>query len=278
MNIITKDIKTIKDLRKYVNSIDWYNKEWNEKDANEINEQLAHNLLIQRDKKDDSGKEISFKLAEIFFKSSISKKLQAKTYKLPWATTQVSLNRRYGYSEVAERISKEIHKEYKDSDQSLRCYQLKNKVAYSNFSISNVFIYANEYTDEIVYVSYDRKDIYWNNFFKECLDASIPNNFDELYRVKKWNIVLRKEEYKTILIEEKTFQEALDNFYKNNTDFDREKSGVYQRLPNTWNVWGTTALDKLPENQNIETTNDVIKNSHMYYGSDPKELGDTRER
>ena len=41
---------------------------------------------------------------------------------------------------------------------------------------------------------------------------------------------------------------------------------------------GTTALDKLPENQNIETTNDVIKNSHMYYGSDPKELGDTRER
>ena len=31
MKIITKDIKTIKDLRKYVNSIDWYNKKWNEK-------------------------------------------------------------------------------------------------------------------------------------------------------------------------------------------------------------------------------------------------------
>ena len=49
MKIITKDIKTIKDLRKYVNSIDWYNKEWNEKDANEINEQSANNLLVKRD-------------------------------------------------------------------------------------------------------------------------------------------------------------------------------------------------------------------------------------
>ena len=42
MNIITKDIKTIKDLRKYVNSIDWYNKEWNEKD----NEQFVQKGLI----------------------------------------------------------------------------------------------------------------------------------------------------------------------------------------------------------------------------------------
>ena len=36
MNIITKDIKTIKDLRKYVNSIDWYNKEFNEKDQKQF--------------------------------------------------------------------------------------------------------------------------------------------------------------------------------------------------------------------------------------------------
>ena len=47
MKIITKDIKTIKDLRKYVNSIDWYNKKWNEKDADEINEQSANNLLVR---------------------------------------------------------------------------------------------------------------------------------------------------------------------------------------------------------------------------------------
>ena len=31
MKIITKDIKTIKDLRKYVNSIDWYNKDSSKK-------------------------------------------------------------------------------------------------------------------------------------------------------------------------------------------------------------------------------------------------------
>ena len=49
MNIITKDIKTIKDLRKYVNSIDWYNKEWNEKD----NEQFAHKLIVQRRNKEE---------------------------------------------------------------------------------------------------------------------------------------------------------------------------------------------------------------------------------
>ena len=54
MKIITKDIKTIKDLRKYVNSIDWYNKKWNEKDADEINEQSRNNLLVRRD--DEKGR------------------------------------------------------------------------------------------------------------------------------------------------------------------------------------------------------------------------------
>ena len=107
---------------------------------------------------------------------------------MPWGTSQVLLDRRYRYSEVVERLGKEIHKEYKDSDQSLRCYYLKNKAGYSTWDISDVYIYANEYTDEIVYVSYDRRDIWWNNFFKECLDATIPNNFDELNRIK--NLIL----------------------------------------------------------------------------------------
>ena len=268
MNIITKDIKTIKDLRKYVNSIDWHNKEWNEKDANEINEQSSNNLLVKRDN------EKSFKLAEIYFKSTISKKLQAKTYKLPWATSQVSFNRRYGYDVITERLGKEIFKKFKDSDQSLRCYYLKNKVMYSNYYISDVYIYANEYTDEIVYVSYDRKDIWWNNFFKECLDASIPNNFDELNRIKKFNLVLRKDEYKTISCEGKTFKEALENFYNTNKDVCAEHESEYERLPNTWFVWGTTALEKLPENQSMISHKDINKMRYVY--NDARELGDLR--
>ena len=268
MNIITKDIKTIKDLRKYVNSIDWYNKKWNEKDADEINEQSANNLLVRRDD------EKTFGLAEAFFKSTISKKLQAKTYKVPWGTSQVSLDRRYRYSEVAERLGKEIHKEYKDSDQSLRCYYLKNKAGYSTYDISDVFIYANEYTDEIVYVSYDRKDIWWNNFFKECLDATIPNNFDELNRIKKFNLVLRKDEYKTISCEGKTFKEALENFYNTNKDFNAEHESEYQRMPNTWFVWGTTALEKLPENESIVGHKDIKEKRYVY--EDAREIGDLR--
>ena len=273
MSTITKNIKTIKDLRKYVNSIDWYNKEWSEKDANEINDKLHHNLLHQRENP-EGGKETAYKLSRLFFKSSISKKLQAKTYKLPWATTQVSLHRYYGYSEVTERLGKEIHKKYKDSDQSIRCYQLKNKNSYSNYHISEVFIYANEYTDEIVYVSYNRNDIYWNNFFKECLDASIPNNFDELNRIKKFNLVLRKDEYKTISCEGKTFKEALENFYKNNADVKEEHESEYERIPNTWFVWRTTALDKLPENESIRRHKDISEK--RYVGEDTREIGNIR--
>ena len=152
---------------------------------------------------------------------------------MPWGTSQVLLDRRYRYSEVVERLGKEIHKEYKDSDQSLRCYYLKNKAGYSTWDISDVYIYANEYTDEIVCVSYGRKDIFWTKFFRDCLDASIPNNFDELERVKKWNLVLRKEEFKAVLTEGKTFDEALENFYKNNPDYNKENDSEYKRLPNT---------------------------------------------
>ena len=269
MNIITKDIKTIKDLRKYVNSIDWYNKEWNEKD----NEQFAHNLLVQREK--DGVKEKAFKFSEVLFKSSISKKLQAKTYKLPWATGQVEFARRFRSNHLSNRLDKEIHNEYKDSDQSIRCYHLKNKMSFQNFYISDVFIYANEYTDEIVYVSYDRNDHWWNNFFKDSLDASIKNNFNELNRNKKWNLVLRKEEYKTISIEGKTFKEAKGKFYQSNKDIDKEHESSYSRMPNVWYVWGTTALDKLPENKSIRNHNDITSNVYVY-DNDPREIGDTR--
>ena len=249
MNIITKNIKTIKDLRKYVNSIDWYNKEWNEKD----NEQFAHKLIVQRRNKEDNGKETAFKFSDFLFNSTISKKLKTRTYKLPFSTERVVFNG-YRRSEVLDRLDNGVYKKYKELDSnehSIRCYQLKMKQAYSSsLIISEAFIYADEFTDEILCVSYESlKDVYWNNFFRDCLDASIPNNYDELNRNKKWNLVLRKEEFKTILCEGKTFDEAIDSFYKNNPDYDKENDSEYRRLPNTWNLWGTTALEKLPENK-----------------------------
>jgi len=268
MNTITKDIKTIKELRKYVNSIDWYNKEWNEKD----NEQFAHNLIVPTDRNEN---EKTFKFSEFLFSTTISKKLQAKVYKLPLSTERVVFNS-YRHSEVKDRLDIDVYNKYKNSDQTIRCYQLKKKQGYSSdLIISKAFIYANEYTDEILCVSYDRKDIYWNKFFNDCLDASIPNNLDELNRVKKWNLVLRKEEFKTILTEGKTFAEALDNFYKNNPDVDKENDSKYKRLPNTWNLWGTTSLDKLPENKNLRSASNVDDN--FYYSIEPAELGNIRE-
>ena len=269
MNIITKDIKTIKDLRKYVNSIDWYNKEFNEKDQKQFNNEI----IVQR-KKDDGSNETAFKLSIHCFKSTISKRKQADVYKLPWATEQIGYHR-YSKSPAEERLDYKIAKKFNDSDHSVRAYRLKNKWCYSNVYISDVLIYANEYTDEIVYVSYDREDIWWNNFFKDCLDASIKNNFNELNRVKKFNLVLRKEEYKTILTEGKTFKEALENFYKNNSDYKHEHEVESNRMPNVWYVWGTTALDKLPENESIVRHKDITSKSY-YYSSDPCELGELR--
>ena len=266
MSTITKDIKTIKELRKYVNSIDWYNKEWNEKD----NEQFAHNLIVPTDRNEN---EKTFKFSEFLFSTTISKKLQAKVYKLPLSTERVVFNS-YRHSEVKDRLDIDVYKKYKDSDQTIRCYQLKKKQGYSSdLIISKAFIYANEYTDEILCVSYDRKDIYWNKFFNDCLDVSIPNNLDELNRVKKWNLVLRKEEFKTIFTEGKTFAEALDNFYKNNSDVNDENSR-YKKLPNTWYVWGTTSLDKLPENENLKSADNV--DDSIYYSLEPAELGNIR--
>ena len=276
MNIITKDIKTIKDLRKYVNSIDWYNKEWSEKDAKEINEQQHHNIIVQSDRDNEEHIE-TWKIGEVFFNSSISKKLQKKTYKLPFATERVDFSN-WRRSDVRDRLDLNVYNKYKDNDQSLRCFQLKQKQSYSSdLIISKAFIYANEYTDEIVCVSYGRKDIFWTKFFRDCLDASIPNNFDELERVKKWNLVLRKEEFKAVLTEGKTFDEALENFYKNNPDYNKENDSEYKRLPNTWNLWGTTSLDKLPENTNLKSAKNIT-DSYFFYGTDPAELGNIRER
>jgi hypothetical protein len=278
MNIISKDIKTIKDLRKYVNSIDWYNKKWNEND----NDQFHYNLIVKDNTRLNvadvkgsftgiSGND-KYRFGEVFFKTTISKKKQAKVYKLAWSTEQVSFNR-YGRSETESRIDVDIYNKYKDKDQSIRAYSLKNKFSYSDYYISNVFIYANEYTDEIVYVSYDSKDIWWNNFFRDCLDTSIKNNFNELNRVKKYNIVLEKREYKTILAEGKTFDEAMKSFYKNNPEInEKHTDSRYNILPNTWFASGTTALDKLPENKNLSDNRNIALG---FYGTgkDVRELG-----
>ena len=278
MNIISKDIKTIKDLRKYVNSIDWYNKKWNEND----NDQFHYNLIVKDNTRLNvadvkgsftgiSGND-KYRFGEVFFKTTISKKKQAKVYKLAWSTEQVSFNR-YGRSETESRIDVDIYNKYKDKDQSIRAYSLKNKYLHSNYYTSNVFIYANEYTDEIVYVSYDSKDIWWNNFFRDCLDTSIKNNFNELNRVKKYNIVLEKREYKTILAEGKTFDEAMKSFYKNNPEInEKHTDSRYNILPNTWFASGTTALDKLPENKNLSDNRNIALG---FYGTgkDVRELG-----
>ena len=125
MNIITKDIKTIKDLRKYVNSIDWYNKEFNEKDQ----KQFSNEIIVQR-KKDDGSNETAFKLSIHCFKSTISKRKQADVYKLPWATEQIGYHR-YSKSPAEERLDYKIAKKFNDSDHSVRAYRLKNKWCYS---------------------------------------------------------------------------------------------------------------------------------------------------
>ena len=60
-------------------------------------------------------------------------------------------------------------------------------------------------------------------------------------------------------------------------DYNKENDSEYKRLPNTWNLWGTTSLDKLPENTNLKSAKNIT-DSYFFYGTDPAELGNIRER
>ena len=62
MKIITKDIKTIKDLRKYVNSIDWYNKEFNEKDQKQFSNEIIVSLSFIKKGRNHSSLNLLFKM------------------------------------------------------------------------------------------------------------------------------------------------------------------------------------------------------------------------
>ena len=73
------------------------------------------------------------------------------------------------------------------------------------------------------------EEIFGGIIFQRMFRRYNSKNFDELNRIKKFNLVLRKEEYKTISCEGKTFKEALDNFYNTNKDFNAEHESEYQR-------------------------------------------------
>ena len=45
-------------------------------------------------------------------------------------------------------------------------------------------------------------------------------------------------------------------------------------MPNTWFVWGTTALEKLPENESIVGHKDIKEKRYVY--EDAREIGDLR--
>ena len=57
-------------------------------------------------------------------------------------------------------------------------------------------------------------------------------------------------------------------------DFNAEHESEYQRMPNTWFVWGTTALEKLPENESIVSHKDIKEK--RYLSDDAREIGDLR--
>jgi len=248
-SIVMNNIKTLNELRKLIRDTKWleikFNKDeiLNQFDYNFKEENLKYNggEFTQPDEKVE---EYIFNRNR--FKHSIDKKKQEDVYKI--GLTPIKTRDRFSYSR---------YKKYS----SLYAYQLPkgvitkevkghaiyefigNRSKYDSFYPSNTLFWVDNYSDQILFVKYKRKDIWFNNFFRSKLDSSVKNNYEEIFSNKKFNFLYEQTNYKVFSASGLDYEDARKKLEKENSQLQ----WITGRINGKWTHLGKSKVDKTPE-------------------------------
>ena len=118
-----------------------------------------------------------------------------------------------------------------------------HKDSWSSFSPSSTLFWVNDYNDEILYVKYNRKDTWFNNFFRNELDKSISNNFEELFSEKQFNLLYEQRFYKVYSVSALDYEMAKEKLEKEH----EQLKWISGRKQGRWDHLGRCKVDKTPE-------------------------------
>ena len=114
---------------------------------------------------------------------------------------------------------------------------------WSKFVPTETKFWVDNYTDQLLYISYKRDDVWFNNFFTNKIDKSVSNNYAELFEEKTYHLAYEQKTYKIVTSKGLDYSDAMKKAEKENPELEWKPG----RLNKKWEHIGKVKVDKLPE-------------------------------
>jgi len=230
---MTNNIKTFKELKKLFKDTQWLTIKFSKDEiSNQFKEGKKENWFEQPDKTKEE-----FYLRKYKLDQRIDKKTQSDVYRL----RLLAIKDRYNFNNLYGNKPKAV-----GNSKSYIIYEVAGNTGgglWSKFVPTETKFWVDNYTDQLLYVSYKREDIWFNNFFRNKIDSSISNNYNEIHLEKTFHLAYQQTTYKIVTAKGLDYQDAKERAEKDNPELVW-KSG---RRNNKWEHLYQVKVDKLPE-------------------------------
>ena len=227
------NIKTFKELKKLFKDTQWLTIKFSK---DEVTNQFQKGTMEKWFEQPDKTKE-EFYLRKYKLDQRIDKKTQSDVYRL----RLLSIKERYNFNGL-----------YRDKPQAVensKSYTIYEVVGNNGSLYGDKFVptetkfWVDNYTDQLLYVSYKREDIWFNNFFRNKIDSSVSNNYDEIFKEKTFHLAYEQTTYKIVTAKGLDYDDAQKNAEKENPELEWKPGRPNKKWEHLYQV----KVDKLPE-------------------------------
>ncbi len=229
---MTNNIKTFKELKKLFKDTQWLTIKFSK---DEVTNQFK-SCRFDRDFHLSNTTPDEFYFNKHKLDQRIDKKTQSDVYRLRLLAIKNHYNNNlYGNKPKSVENSK-----------SYTIYEVVGSTGgglWSKFVPTETKFWVDNYTDQLLYISYKRDDVWFNNFFTNKIDKSVSNNYAELFEEKTYHLAYEQSTYKIVTAKGLDYEDAKKKAEIENPELVW-KSG---RINKKWENIGKVKVDKLPE-------------------------------
>jgi len=229
---MTNNIKTFKELRKLFKDTQWLTIKFSKDEVtNQFQKKDWENWFEQPDETKD---EFIFNKYELDHR--IDKKTQSDVYRL----RLLPIKERYNFNGLYRNKPQAV-----ENIKSYTIYEVVgNNGGYrSKYVPTETKFWVDNYTDQLLYISYKREDIWFNNFFRNKIDSSVTNNYDEIFTEKTFHLAYEQRTYKIVTAKGLDYEDAQKNAEKENPELEWKPGRTNKKWEHLYQV----KVDKLPE-------------------------------
>ena len=227
------NIKTFKELKKLFKDTEWLKIKFSK---DEVTNQFKSSR-VDRDFHQPDTTLDEFYFNKYKLEQRIDKKNQSDVYRL----RLLAIKDRYNFNNLYRNKPKSV-----ENSKSYTIYEVAGSTGgglWSKFVPTETKFWVDDYTDQLLYVSYKREDIWFNNFFRNKIDISVSNNYDEIYSEKTFHLAYEQRTYKIVTAKGLDYSDAMKKAEKDNPELEWKPGRPNKKWEHLYQV----KVDKLPE-------------------------------